>query len=240
VADESSEKSADPPVEVGVEKPPDSGRRLVAGAADFIVSTIVLLVVAFIFERLTSIESLNWILAGAIGTQNALTNAVASLNPIHLVTYWFDAATFIGQPVNYLPEWLADFVKFPLRLLIGFLALCALPIAVIIEGSPFEWALVFGFYLPLFFWIKSQAKDPNDQLLPGRSLAYAFLFTLLFYWIVQLILNITLFLFHDFIRTAQLAVSGSIALTTVVWAVGKRGEHTVTEFVLHVMRSREA
>jgi uncharacterized membrane protein YjfL (UPF0719 family) len=231
---------ADEPAEDPPKKEPSFLKSAVARAREFLISSAVLLVVAFIFEHATSNQSLSWVLDRAIAAQSGFTNAVASLNPLHLFQYWYEAFSFIGRPLGYLPEWFVDIIKYPARLVIGFIALCALPIVVIREGSPFEWVLVSGFYLPMFFWLKSQADDPQGQLVPGRSLAYAFIFTLLFYWIVQLILNATLVIFHDIIATARLAVGGSIAVSTVMWALGKRGEHTVTERVLQIVtRKRE-
>jgi hypothetical protein len=74
-----------------------------------------------------------------------------------------------------------------------------------------------------------------DEVVSGWALLYAFLITLFFYWIVQLLLNMTLVVFHDVIATARLAVGGSLAFTALMWAVSKRSEHTVTERVLEIV-----
>jgi hypothetical protein len=229
---------ADEPDEGPAEKAPSFLKSTVARVRDFVISTAVLLVIAFVFERVTSNESLSWALDVAIAAQDALTRAVAGLNPLHLVQYWFDAFRFISGVLVYLPDWFVTALAPVVRIVIGFLALCALPIVVVREGSPFECVLVFGLYVPTFLWLRRKMANP-EKVVTGWSLLYAFLITLLFYWIVQLILNLTLVVFRDIIATARLAVGGSIAVTMAMWVIGKRSEHTVTERVLQIV-SRKA
>ncbi len=224
----------DEPEKGSEKKEPSFLQSSVARLRDFLISTVVLLVIAFVFERITSNESLSWALDVALAAQDALTRAVAGLNPLHLVQYWYDAFTFISNALVYVPDWLVTALAPVVRIVIGFLALCALPIVVVREGSPFEWVLVFGLYLPTFFWLRRSMAKP-EEVVTGWSLLYAFLITLLFYWIVQLVLNLTLVVFRDVIATARLAVGGSIAITTAMWVISKRSEHTVTERVLQIV-----
>lgn len=224
----------DEPDEKPAKKEPSFLESFVARARDFLISTAVLLVIAFVFEHVTSDESVSWALDVALSAQDALTRAVAGLNPLHLVQYWYDAFSFISRVLVYLPDWLVTALAPVVRIVVGFLALCALPIVVVREGSPFEWVLVFGMYVPTFFWLRRRMANP-EEVVTGWSLLYAFLITLLFYWIVQLMLNLTLAVFRDIIATARLAVGGSIAVTTVMWAISKRSEHTVTERVLQIV-----
>jgi len=224
----------DEPVEESPEAAPSFFKSALIRLRDFLISTAVLLAVAYIFEHITSNESLSWALGLAIAAQNVLTNAVAGLNPLHLVQYWYDAFSFISGGFTFLPDWLVTLAAPLLRIVIGLLALCALPIVVVREGTPFEWVLVFGCYVPMFLWLRHEMAKP-DEVVSGWSLLYAFLITLIFYWIVQLMLNLALVIFQDFIVTARLAVGGSIAYTTVMWAISKRSEHTVTERLLQIV-----
>jgi hypothetical protein len=227
------------PVEKSPEKEPSFLKSASLRLRDFAVSTAILLAVAYVFELVTSKEGQTWALDAAIAAQNVLTSAVAGLNPLHLVTYWYEAFSFISGGFAFLPAWLATIAAPLLRIVIGLLALCALPIVVVREGTPFELVLVFGCYVPLFLWLRHKMANP-EEVVSGWSLLYAFLITLIFYWIVQLVLNLTLAIFHDIIATARLAVGGSIAYTTIMWAISKRTEHTVTERLLEIVtRSAE-
>jgi hypothetical protein len=222
------------PIEKSPEAAPSFLKSALVRLRDFLISTVVLLAIAYIFERVTSNESLSWALGIAIGAQNVLTNAVAGLNPLHLVQYWYEALSFISGGFAFLPDWLVTLAAPILRIVFGLLALCAVPIVVVREGTPFEWVLVFGCYVPTFLWLRHAMTNP-DEVVSGWALLYAFLITLFFYWIVQLLLNLTLVVFRDVIATARLAVGGSLAFTALMWAVSKRSEHTVTERVLEIV-----
>jgi hypothetical protein len=92
--------------------------------------------------------------------------------------------------------------------------------------------------VPLFFFVRQQAVKDDTTFVTPWCLLFAFLFTMLFYWFVQLILQGTLAVFSGFIVTARLAVGGSLLISAALWAAGKQGEHTVTERVLEVVARR--
>lgn len=222
--------------ELATDARPNLVRRSIKWLQDFLASTLVLLIAAWIFENVAG-ERLDGGIAAAVDLQTHLVASVATLDPTHFLRYFSDTFDAIYRTLGNVSGSFAGSNKF-VDLGISILTLIALPVAVFVEGDAFERVLVLAVYVPSAVAMHRAYRNEKG-VFPGASLFLAFGFTVVVYWCVHLLLSATLALFGEFIVLARLAVGTGFTATGLYWALSKRGEHSLTEIALHALIRRE-
>jgi hypothetical protein len=106
------------------------------------------------------------------------------------------------------------------------IAMVALPITVLIHGSFLGCILVLGVYLPLAYMLSD-----GDGGFFGIIIALGI--TMLFFWLVQLLMLGALAIFGHFIHAVQLWVGTSLFGTASYWCLARSTEHSIAERVAH-------
>ena len=212
----------------------------------FLVSTAVILIVAYVFEHLASKESVD----KALELQGYLEKAISAFDPNQIVLYIGDAWIYvIGVVTNGLfnvltlaisPSAAASIlgvVKFLIYFLSAAFVIAVLPVVVVIgvmnEGHLIEGILAIGCWLAVAIGARLNVKGGSR----GRSPKFPFfeivVITFAFLWFIKLAMMGADWLLHLYIKLAGICLFGSTLSSCAYWCVSKRAEHTVSETAAH-------
>lgn len=215
---------------------------------DAFVSAICISPIAYVFEHVADKHTLG----DALEIQDYLYTSVKNLNPLNLLSYCMDAFIFlldktekflwlitpaaVVKVVNLFPTDIVSISKMLYIVpLIGW-SILALPIVVIIKGTVFESIFVFVIFLPLAIGVLSNQDHHNDgSAFFGLLLVLGI--TSLLFWFVQLAMLATLYTFGAILQLAAACCGVPLVGYGAYWAAVHRGEHSVTEHALHVVRA---
>jgi hypothetical protein len=223
-----SVKPAGEPDAGGQHVNPSLIRRVRNWFIDFLVTSAIVLPVAWLFEQVTEPERLHVILSA----QDYAYKSVEKLDPQHLIDYLIDTALYIEK---ILPSWaLPDKHGIVLLTMIG--APLLLPIAVIVEGGFFELLMVFVIFLPLCTMIRSvEGSSDSGGWSTIAAGTFALLLTTLFFWMLKLAMLGALYEFGKVVKMAQGCVGGTGFGYCIYWSLVRKSEHSITESVLHAI-----
>jgi len=215
--------------------------RWIIDAAVFAVCT---LPVFYMFELLAHKETLEDVLQ----FQESLYASLSQLNPLGLFGYLSGAHGFLFWHLDtylgyILPSVVLNkimLVLWPVSwlLVLGFSPIL-LPIAVLIEGTPLEWLVVFVVFLPLAGIVLHAGSHGDDESgIVFFGLFAALGLTCLVLWFTQLAMLGALWAFGWLVKTAEIWAASSICFATLCWYLWRRLEHSITEHVVHVVRTR--
>jgi hypothetical protein len=217
-------------------------KRMVNGGIDFVVSTAVILTIAYIFEQAGSPE----IVRKAKQLQQHFDSAISAFDPYQIFLYIGDAFVFVLQIVTkalllVASEETANSIlslgKFLIYPACGAFVIAALPVVVFIEalrqGHVFEAVLSVACWLIVVVVARSSfTKGTSTQEGFQFPFVEVVLITFAILWLVKLAMMAVsglLFWYTDF---CDICAGGSAAATCFFWCTTKRVEHSVTERAL--------
>jgi hypothetical protein len=231
------------PKHAETEKRPQLKIRVRNWLVDAFISLCCVLVIGMVFDRVADEKFLN----SALNFQAHLYDSVKALNPLNIFTYISDGYEFL---FFHLDDWLSYLLPIALVNLIMkvlFLPLWAvvvggawfvLPATILFEGSAFELILVLIVFVPLALLVAHAASDGGGAFFILMFLAIAA--TSLMFWFVQWGMIAALFLFGKLVGLAATWTASSIVGSYVYWCLTKSTERSVTERLIHLVRTMVA